>query len=179
MQPELKKGTAEVLILSLLEDRSAPRLRTREADREAVGRRAGISRGVALPHAVPVGTARMDRRPLAGKSRPAAAAILQVDCRRPPCAAGAAQERGGNLSARSNAWRRSAMRDWKKYVREHLPPLGLSGAREQEIVEEIAQQLEDALFRGDFARADALRKRMRRQKRRFWIGFAGGGNRRG
>ncbi|HEY4838491.1 MAG TPA: ABC transporter permease [Candidatus Acidoferrales bacterium] len=37
-----------------------------------------------------------------------------------------------------------ATRDWKKYVREHLPPLGLSGAREQEIVEEIAQQLDDA-----------------------------------
>jgi predicted permease len=36
------------------------------------------------------------------------------------------------------------MRDWKQFVREHLPPLGLSGAREQEIVEEIAQQLEDA-----------------------------------
>jgi len=36
------------------------------------------------------------------------------------------------------------MRDWKKYVRGHLPPLGLSGAREQEIVEEIAQQLQDA-----------------------------------
>jgi putative ABC transport system permease protein len=36
------------------------------------------------------------------------------------------------------------MRDWKKYVREHLPPLGLNGAREQEIIEEIAQQLEDA-----------------------------------
>jgi predicted permease len=36
------------------------------------------------------------------------------------------------------------MRDWKQYVREHLPPLGLSGAREAEIVEEIAQQLEDA-----------------------------------
>src|SRR5579864_9522825 len=36
------------------------------------------------------------------------------------------------------------MRDWKQYVREHLPPLGLSGAREQEIVEEIAQQLDDA-----------------------------------
>jgi putative ABC transport system permease protein len=36
------------------------------------------------------------------------------------------------------------MRDWKQYVREHLPALGLSGAREQEIVEEIAQQLEDA-----------------------------------
>nr|HEV7953750.1 permease prefix domain 1-containing protein [Candidatus Acidoferrales bacterium] len=37
-----------------------------------------------------------------------------------------------------------AMRDWKQFVREHLPPLGLSGAREQEIVEEIAQQIEDA-----------------------------------
>jgi predicted permease len=36
------------------------------------------------------------------------------------------------------------MRDWKQYVREHLPPLGLSGAREQEIVDEIALQLEDA-----------------------------------
>src|SRR5580692_11629923 len=36
------------------------------------------------------------------------------------------------------------MRDWKKYVREHLPPLGLSGAREQEIIDEIAQQFDDA-----------------------------------
>jgi putative ABC transport system permease protein len=36
------------------------------------------------------------------------------------------------------------MRDWKQYVREHLPPLGLSGVREQEIVEEIAQQLDGA-----------------------------------
>jgi predicted permease len=35
-------------------------------------------------------------------------------------------------------------RDWKQFVRENLPPLRLSGAREQEIVEEIAQQLEDA-----------------------------------
>jgi putative ABC transport system permease protein len=40
------------------------------------------------------------------------------------------------------------MRDWKQYVREHLPPLELSGAREQEIVEEIAQQLEDAYSEG-------------------------------
>lgn len=45
------------------------------------------------------------------------------------------------------------MRDWKQFVREHLPPLQLRGAREQEIVEEIAQQLEDActdaITRGD------------------------------
>ncbi len=37
-----------------------------------------------------------------------------------------------------------ATHDWKNFVREHLPPIGLSGAREQEIVEEIAQQIEDA-----------------------------------
>ena len=36
------------------------------------------------------------------------------------------------------------MRDWKQYVREHLPPLRLTGAREQEIVDELAQQLDDA-----------------------------------
>ncbi|MGH9704683.1 MAG: ABC transporter permease, partial [Candidatus Acidiferrales bacterium] len=36
------------------------------------------------------------------------------------------------------------MPEWKKYVREHLPPLGLSGEREAEIREELAQQLEDA-----------------------------------
>jgi putative ABC transport system permease protein len=36
------------------------------------------------------------------------------------------------------------MPDWKQYIRRHLPPLGLSGAREQEIAEELAQQLEQA-----------------------------------
>jgi putative ABC transport system permease protein len=44
------------------------------------------------------------------------------------------------------------MRNWKQFVREHLPPLGLSGAREAEIVEELALQLEqsyaDAMARG-------------------------------
>lgn len=36
------------------------------------------------------------------------------------------------------------MPDWKKYVRENLPRLGVSAAREQEIVDELAQQLEAA-----------------------------------
>ena len=34
------------------------------------------------------------------------------------------------------------MRDWKQCVRERLPELGLAAEREQEIVEELAQQLE-------------------------------------
>src|SRR5579863_4587673 len=36
------------------------------------------------------------------------------------------------------------MRDWKQYVRQRLPALRLSGTREQEIVEELAQQLDEA-----------------------------------
>src|SRR5579864_1144526 len=48
-----------------------------------------------------------------------------------------------NCGSHDGAALRVAMRDWKQFVREHLPPLGLSGAREQEILEEIAQQLED------------------------------------
>ncbi|HTQ84804.1 MAG TPA: ABC transporter permease [Candidatus Solibacter sp.] len=36
------------------------------------------------------------------------------------------------------------MSDWKEYVRERLPELGLPGPRQAEIVEELAQQLEQA-----------------------------------
>jgi hypothetical protein len=34
------------------------------------------------------------------------------------------------------------MRDWKQFVRERLPELRADAAREQEIIEELAQQLE-------------------------------------
>lgn len=34
------------------------------------------------------------------------------------------------------------MRDWRQFVRSHLPPLGLPAAREAEIIEELAQQLD-------------------------------------
>ena len=48
------------------------------------------------------------------------------------------------------------MSEWKQYVREHLPPLNVSAAREREILEELAQQLEQeytaALRSGDSAR---------------------------
>ena len=53
------------------------------------------------------------------------------------------------------------MPDWKQYVRERLGTLGVSGPREQEIVEELAQQLEqvysDALVHGE-GEAGAQRK---------------------
>jgi len=53
------------------------------------------------------------------------------------------------------------MRDWKRYVREHLPALNVAAAREREIVEELAQQLEQefaqALARGVSADEAELR----------------------
>ena len=50
------------------------------------------------------------------------------------------------------------MRDWKQFVRERLPELRLDAAREQEIVEELAQQLEeeyDAALTQGTTRTDA------------------------
>jgi predicted permease len=50
--------------------------------------------------------------------------------------------------------------DWKKEIREHLPALRLAPAREAEIVEELAQYLEDYyedLMAGNATEADALR----------------------
>ena len=38
---------------------------------------------------------------------------------------------------------REVTRDWRKFVQEQLPPLNLGGAREAEIAEELAHQLED------------------------------------
>ena len=43
------------------------------------------------------------------------------------------------------------MPDWRGYVREHLPPLACPPAREAEIVEEVAQQLQD-IYAGALAR---------------------------
>ncbi len=63
------------------------------------------------------------------------------------------------------------MRDWKQYVREHLPSLELTGAREQEIVDELAQQFEDAVFRSNFARNNARASRNARGRTDSQIGM--------
>src|SRR5260221_5560718 len=39
------------------------------------------------------------------------------------------------------------MPDFKAYVRQHLPPLGVSGAREAEIVEELALHFQESYER--------------------------------
>ena len=54
---------------------------------------------------------------------------------------------------RSTAWRSSAMRDWRSYVRARLPDLRCDPAREAEIVEELALQLEQVFRRAKSAGA--------------------------
>jgi putative ABC transport system permease protein len=69
-----------------------------------------------------------------------------------PRAEGDGRGSTNGAAARVNCWRIKPIRDWKQFVRKHLPPLGLSGAREAEIAEELALQLEqsysEAIARG-------------------------------
>ena len=48
------------------------------------------------------------------------------------------------------------MPDWRRLVRERLPPLALPGPRDEEIHEELAQQLEQSY---DDARMAGARRR--------------------
>jgi putative ABC transport system permease protein len=65
------------------------------------------------------------------------------------------------------------MPDWRAYVRSHMPPLGLRGSREADIVDELAQELEEcyagALARGASEEA-AVRAAM--QEVPDWRAFA-------
>src|SRR5215471_17306036 len=72
----------------------APWLRTPQADRDALGRRAEIQRRLALSTVIPPGKARLDRRPLGGEGRGTAAAFLQTDERRQEGVGGATRHLG-------------------------------------------------------------------------------------
>src|SRR5688500_3127587 len=65
---------------------AAPRLRDREAHRDAVEGRAALPRGVPLPGPLPHGAPGMDPGALGGEGGPAAAAVLP-DQRRGPARA--------------------------------------------------------------------------------------------
>ena len=58
------------------------------------------------------------------------------------------------------------MPDWKRYVRENLPRLGVNAAREQEIVDELAQQLEQR-FADEIARGTGAAEADRRTLAQF------------
>jgi len=53
------------------------------------------------------------------------------------------------------------MPDFRAYIREHLPPLGASGAKEAEVIEELALDFEErykSALRGGLDPGEAWRK---------------------
>ena len=75
---ELKKGSAEFLVLSLLEAESRHGYELSKLIEAAIGRRAHLPRRVALSPALPHGGARVDRGTLGGARRTAAATLLRI-----------------------------------------------------------------------------------------------------
>src|SRR5262249_43553348 len=69
-------------------------LRTPQVDRDALGRRAEVQRRFALSTALPVGKARLDRRPVGGEGWGTSATFLQIDERRQEGAGGATRHLG-------------------------------------------------------------------------------------
>ena len=79
---ELRKGSAEVLILSLLDERDRHGYEIAKLIERAIRRRAQVPRRVALPDAVPPRAPRPDSGPLGRKERPTAEALLPSNRRR-------------------------------------------------------------------------------------------------
>jgi len=76
---ELKKGSAELLILSLVEDRPRHGYEVSKLIESRSNGGAALSCGVALPDALSARIARLDSRPLGGEGRPAAPSLLPAD----------------------------------------------------------------------------------------------------
>ena len=141
---ELKKGSAELMILSVLESHAAAWLRDQPADRDALGRAAEVPGRVAVSAALPARGARLAAGPVGREGRPAAAAVLPAD-RRGTARAGAAardleivrRRACGSLPERT-------MPDWRsRHPRRGWRRCASSPAREAEIIDELAQHLDD------------------------------------
>ena len=79
---EWKKGSAELLVLSLLEDQPRHGYDISKLIQLRSGGALAISRDLALSAAPPAGEGRLGRWTLGGKARPAQAALLQSDAAR-------------------------------------------------------------------------------------------------
>ena len=118
--PELKKGSTEMLILSLVEARPRHGYEIGKADRGAVGRAANLRAADAVPNAAAARKPRADQGALGGKSGRAGALLLPADARRAPRPGASSGKRGRPTSSAVNAVMETAMRDWTAFVRAHL-----------------------------------------------------------
>src|SRR6266581_5482209 len=140
-QQQLKKGSAELLILATLEDR--PR------HGYDIGRQIALRSQGGSASTPPRSTRCCTGSPARGGSTAAGwrrkdsaggatTVSLPPGRRRSRPSAGA----GRSSRPRSSASLRCVMPDWRAYVRSKLPRLGVGGSREAEIVDELAQELE-------------------------------------
>ena len=139
-----RKGSAELLILAALED---GQLHGYDIAREIARRSDGLldlPRRVAVPAALQARGSRLDCRALGGKGRPAPAAMLPTDGRRPARAGRRSAAAGPHSCSRSPRPRDSAMRDWLADVRERLARDAGAPPLPREVVEEVAQHIADA-----------------------------------
>src|SRR5690606_6733421 len=119
-------------------------LRDREAHRAPVAWRHLVLRGLTLSHALPARTARPDRRAVGRETRPAPPPLLS------PHAGGPARPRGPahSLAALHSRYRpgggtgaRMTDIEWKRLVRERFDADPTDPARDEELIEELAQHV--------------------------------------
>ena len=146
---DLKKGSAELLILALVEAQPRHGYDLSQADRVALAGGGPLQGGLALPAALSPRGARVDPGPLGGEGGAAPAALL------PPDRAGAEGARGAPARLRGVRGGRAA-RSWSQTVSE-CAAARLEGGdpqaprrqrrsvptRGEEIVDELAQHLDD------------------------------------
>src|SRR5215813_13610758 len=94
IRPRVEEGRRRIARPVFVGGPPAPWLRGPQVNRGALGRRAEVQRRLALSPALSAGKARLDRRPVGGESRGAAATFLQIDERRQEGAGRAAQHLG-------------------------------------------------------------------------------------
>ena len=140
---EWKKGSAELLVLSLLEDQ--PR-HGYDISKLIQIRSGGVLR-FHVTSLYPLLYRLEDRgwidEPLGGKGRAAKKALLQPDPGRPKSASLSTEELEGIRRGHESELQESNMPDWKRIVQDRIAPLRLEATAESDLVEEFAQHLED------------------------------------
>ena len=143
---ELKKGSAELLILSLVEARPRHGYEISKLIEERSDGRVSFKVASLYPAALPAGGARLDRRPLGGEGRDAAAPLLPPDGRRHAASWRRSATTGASSSTPSTRITEPNMPDWTTAAAAPAVARWPSDpARDREIIDELSQHLDDRL----------------------------------
>ena len=161
---ELKKGSAELMILALARGAAAPRLRDQPDHRAALRRRRALQGGVALSPALSPRAPRLDRRAVGREGRSAPSPLLPAHARRAARYSPSSARAGSGSSPPSTASRRSAMPDFHAELKRRLAGRGIDPTRHFSVIEELAQHLDDR-YRSLIAQGSSRRGRRAQRAR--------------